>query len=102
MPRRPTGGIVSDEGFTVRGLPLPMDWQKYTDEGHDKAVTVATIDRVEVLGDGTVWATGEWLDAATIPEVSGARSLVDSGVVYPSMQSAGCMIEWRAARRRRG
>lgn len=90
------GRIVSDEGFTVRGLPLPMDWQKYTDEGHDKAVTVATIDRVEVLGDGTVWATGEWLDSGTIPEVSGARSLVDSGVVYPSMQSAGCMIEWRA------
>lgn len=88
------GRIIERAGFYTRSLPLPLDWQEYTDEGHDKAVTVGTIDRCEVLDDGTIWAGGEWLDAGVIPKVEPARALVDAGVVYPSVQAAACQVEW--------
>lgn len=88
------GRIIEQAGFTYRSLPLPMDWQESTDEGHEGAVTVATIDTVEVLPDGTIMAGGEWLDESVIDEVMQARALVDAGVVYPSVEAAGCEAEW--------
>lgn len=94
---RPTsdGRVVERAGFTVRTLPLPVDWQEYTDEGHDQAVTVARIDAVEVMDDGTVWGRGVWLDPAVIPQVDRAKYLADQPVVYPSMEPAGCQMEYR-------
>jgi hypothetical protein len=88
------GRLIERSGFYSRSLPLPIDWQEYTDEGHDKAVTVGTMDHVEILDDGTIWAGGDWLDAAVIPQVGRARALVDAGVVYPSVQAAGCEYEY--------
>lgn len=94
---RPTsdGRVVESAGFTVRTLPLPVDWQEYTDEGHDQAVTVARMDRVEVMDDGTVWGYGVWLDPAVIPQVDRAKYLADQPVTYPSMEPAGCAMEYR-------
>jgi hypothetical protein len=88
------GRLIERSGFYSRSLPLPIDWQEYTDEAHDKAVTVGTMDRVDILDDGTIWAGGEWLDAAVIPQVARARTLVDAGVVYPSVQAAAREVEW--------
>jgi hypothetical protein len=94
---RPTsdGRVVEQAGFTVRTLPLPMDWQELTAEGHDRAVTVGRIDDVQVTADGTVMASGVWLDPAIIPAVDRAKYLADQRVVYPSMEPAGCAMEYR-------
>jgi hypothetical protein len=89
------GRLIESDGFYSRSLPLPLDWQEYTEEAHDKAVTVGTIDTVELRDGGVIWASGEWLDEAVIPKVAPARLLVDQGVVYPSVQAAGCEVEYR-------
>jgi hypothetical protein len=89
------GRLIERAGFYSRSLPLPLDWQEYTDEGHDKAVTVGTIDTVNILDDGTVWAAGEWLDDTVIEKVKPCRLLVDAGVVYPSVEAAGCEVEYK-------
>src|SRR5678816_1253581 len=58
--------------MTMRTLPLPMDWQEYTDEGHDQAVTVGRVDSVTIDPmTGKVMASGVW------------------------MEPAGCSMEWQ-------
>lgn len=90
----PDGRLIERDGFYTRSLPLPLDWQEKTGYGHDDAVTVGTIDTIDVQDDGTIMGGGEWLDEAVIPEVGRARMLVDKGVVYPSVQAAACEIEY--------
>lgn len=95
---RPTsdGRVIESEGMTTRTLPLPMDWQEYTDEGHDQAVTVGSVDSLTIDPvSGQVVASGVWFDPATIPAVERAKYLADRRVVYPSMQPAGCQMEYR-------
>lgn len=89
------GRIVLSEGFTTRTLPLPLDWQERTDEGHENAITVATMDTVTVMPDGTIWGGGEWLDPGMFPDSARARDLANRRIVYPSIEAAGCSIEWR-------
>lgn len=89
------GRIVQNGGFTVRTLPLPLDWQERTDEGHENAITVGTITDVQVMPDGTVWASGEWLDPGMFPDSVRARALANMRVVYPSMEAAGCEMMWQ-------
>jgi len=95
---RPTsdGRVVESAGMTMRTLPLPMDWQEYTDEGHDQAVTVGRVDSVTIDPmTGKVMASGVWLDPAIIPAVERAKYLADQKIVYPSMEPAGCSMEWQ-------
>lgn len=95
---RPTsdGRVIESGGFTVRTLPLPMDWQEYTDEGHENAVTIGRVDTCTVdPATGAIMASGVWLDPAIIPTTERAKYLADQRIVYPSVQPAGCEMEWR-------
>ena len=53
-----------------RDLPLPLTWQKISDDGHKGNVTVATIEQVEMI-DGLMHASGWVLDTAEAAEVVG-------------------------------
>lgn len=95
---RPTsdGRVVESAGYTSRTLPLPMDWQELTDEGHDRAITVGRVDSVSIdPATGKVMASGVWLDPEIIPAAARARYLTEQRVVYPSMQPAACEAEIR-------
>lgn len=89
------GRVIMPAGFTTRPLPLPLSWQKMSDMGHDKSVVVGRIDTITpdpVTGE--VRATGVWFDPDTIPEVSEARTLSANKVIGPSMDAAGCEVEY--------
>lgn len=89
------GRVIMPAGFTTRPLPLPLSWQKMSDMGHDKSVVVGRIDTITPDPmTGEVRATGVWFDPETIPEVSEARTLSANKVIGPSMDAAGCEVEY--------
>lgn len=88
------GRVIASAGFDSRTLPLPMDWQERTAEGHEDAITVGSMDTVTVDQNGYVHAGGEWLDPDMFPEAGRARVLADMKIVYPSMEPAGCAMEY--------
>ena len=60
-------GIASGDGRTFapgalrnRDLPLPLTWQEVSAEGHDQNITVAKIEKVQVI-DGLMEASGHFL-----------------------------------------
>ena len=55
------GRKFSKGALTWRDLPLPMRWQREDQQGHDGAVTVAVINRIERFGDD-LWGEGSFLD----------------------------------------
>lgn len=88
------GRVILAPGYTHRELPLPLSWQRMSDEAHDGSVVVGRILAIEPDMDGLIHATGEWLDESIVPEVAQARELADKGVVGPSMDAGGCSVEW--------
>ena len=93
MPRRftavlarlgtPTGDgrILSPGGITSRDLPLPLSWQRESEEGHGGSVVVARIESLEFHQD-MVTATGSMLDVGGAWE---AEELIEAGVIGPSV-----------------
>lgn len=75
------GRVLSPGGITNRNLPLPLMWQRKTEDGHGGSVTVGAIESIDYSYD-SVTATGYLLD---IPEAAEARVLIESGVVGPSV-----------------
>lgn len=53
-----------------RDLPLPLTWQKATNEGHDTSTTVARIDSIERV-DGMVRGEGVFVDTPETDEIVG-------------------------------
>lgn len=68
--RRFTAGSLRN-----RDLPLPLTWQRATNEGHDGSTVVARIDSIErVEGEGGVnlmQAEGIWIDTPETDEIVG-------------------------------
>jgi hypothetical protein len=68
--RRFTAGSLRN-----RDLPLPLTWQRATNEGHDGSTVVARIDSIErVEGEGGVnlmQAEGVWIDTPETDEIVG-------------------------------
>ncbi|HZX41271.1 MAG TPA: hypothetical protein VFE93_05480, partial [Myxococcaceae bacterium] len=60
------------DSLEFRDLPLPLTWQKESDDGHKKSVTVASIERIERRGN-LMHATGTFMDT---PEADEAIGLV--------------------------
>lgn len=79
--RVPWHGVLAPEGIRSgdgrkfaegslrhRDLPLPLTWQKVSDDGHKGNVTVASIEQVEMV-DGEMRASGWFIDNAEAAEV---------------------------------
>lgn len=89
------GRILAPAGVSHRTLPLPLSWQRMSDEGHKKSVTIGTVETIEFdYTAGLVNATGTFLDPATTPEVTEARTLLDKRVTYPSMDPGEVAAEY--------
>ena len=78
-----------------RILPRPLDWRKFTSQGHDGALTVARILGVSYGPDHRgldyAWGWGDYLDEEIIPEARQARYLADMGVVGTSLDPGGAI-----------
>lgn len=56
-----------ENALTARPLKLPLGWQKYTAAGHDKSVTVGSIDRM-MRKDGMIHWEGSLMDTPEADE----------------------------------
>lgn len=77
----------ADDSLTTQPLPMPGRWVREDVGAHDNAVTVASLDKVEMDG-AEVWVEGEWLDdadPALMPrlaeDVTEAKYLARKGVL---------------------
>ncbi len=75
------GRILAEGGITSRDLPLPLMWQRKTEDGHGGAVVVGRIEEIS-FGNGMVTAHGSFLDVRGAAE---AEALTDAGVTGPSV-----------------
>ena len=75
------GRVLTPGGITNRDLPLPLMWQRRTEDGHGGAVIVGRIEEMSYTDDRVI-ATGTLLD---VPEAAEARTLIESGVIGPSV-----------------
>lgn len=64
------GRMFAEESLTYRDLPMPLTWQKVTDNGHDGSVTVAKIEQITRV-DGEMRGAGTFLMSAEADEVVG-------------------------------
>jgi len=81
----PTGDrrIIAPGALTNRDLPLPLMWQRVSDQGHSGAVTVGAIETLTIDNEsGMVTATGRFLDVRGSAE---AMAQTDAGVTGPSV-----------------
>jgi hypothetical protein len=80
------GRIIAPSGVSHRALPLPLSWQRMSNDGHLSSVVVGRIDSIDFdYMAGEVRATGVLLDEATTPEVAEVRAMLANGVVGPSV-----------------
>ena len=64
------GRQFAPDALRFRDLPLPLTWQKSTDQGHDGSVVVGKIEAIERV-DGMMNATGTFLATPEADEVIG-------------------------------
>jgi hypothetical protein len=97
------GRVIAQSGGSSRDLPLPLLYQRVTDDGHDGSIVVGRIETLRIA-DGMVTATGSMLDEAGYS----AMESIDAGVIGPSvdlddieyvMDDAGRMVitRWRVS-----
>lgn len=97
------GRILVPGGGSSRGLPLPLAYQKKSDEGHSGSEVVARIETLTIQ-DGMVTATGSMLESAPWEVIE----QLEAGVIGPSVDlddieytvdEAGNLIvtKWRVA-----
>lgn len=99
------GRILDPAGGASRSLPLPLSWQRESDDGHGGSVVVGRIETMR-FENGMVSATGTMLDSA---EWSGeVMELLEAGVIGPSVdlddveyvmddQERIVLMKWRVA-----
>jgi hypothetical protein len=75
------GRIIDPAGGSSRDLPLPLMFQRMSDDGHGGAQVVGRIETLRIA-DGMVTATGSMLDAAYGTDV---MELLEAGVIGPSV-----------------
>jgi hypothetical protein len=64
------GRMFAEGALRNRDLPLPLTWQKVSADGHNQNVTVAKIEKLEVI-DGLAHASGHFLMIPEADEVAG-------------------------------
>lgn len=75
------GRILTPGGITNRDLPLPLMWQRRTEDGHGGSVIIGRIEEMSFTDDRVI-ASGTLLD---VPEAAEAKTLIESGVIGPSV-----------------
>lgn len=81
----PTGDkrLIAPGALTSRDLPLPLMWQRVSDNGHSGAVTVGAIETLTIDNEsGMVTATGTFLPVRGAAE---AQRQTEAGVTGPSV-----------------
>lgn len=81
----PTGDkrLIAPGALTSRDLPLPLMWQRVSDNGHSGAVTVGAIETLTIDNEsGMVTATGRFLPVRGAAE---AQRQTEAGVTGPSV-----------------
>ncbi|MFG2873298.1 hypothetical protein [Streptomyces sp. NPDC048338] len=78
----PTGDrrILDPAGGSSRDLPLPLSWQRESDDGHGGSVIVGRIETLR-MADGMVVATGSMIDSAPWE----VYDQLEAGVIGPSV-----------------
>lgn len=76
--------MLARDMLTYRQFPLYAAWQRVSGQGHAGSVVVGAWDH-QFQGIGGVWATGEFLDPAIIPEVTQAVYLLEKKLIGPSI-----------------
>lgn len=71
--------MIKTGGGTIRPLPLPLSWQKESDDEHDGSVIVGRILAVEDRGD-VLWGTGDYMDPMLNFDAEQAMAQVDAGM----------------------
>lgn len=74
------GRIIAPGGGSSRDLPLPLQWQELSDDGHGGSRVVARIESLSI-GDGMVTATGTMLDSAPHAVIE----QLEAGLLGPSV-----------------
>lgn len=74
------GRIIAPTGGSSRDLPLPVLWQRVTDDGHSGSVVVMRMESLSI-GDGMVTARGSVLDSAPAEMIE----QLEAGVIGPSV-----------------
>lgn len=74
------GRIIDPAGGSSRDLPLPLSWQKLSDDGHGGSQVVARLETLRIA-DGMVTATGTMLDSAPWEVIE----QLEAGVIGPSV-----------------
>lgn len=88
------GRIISPAGVSNRALPLPLMWQRLSNDGHMQSVTVGMINEITYdYQAGEVLARGELLDPEKTPEVTEVMQLLEKGVVGPSVDPGAVEYE---------
>ena len=64
------GRMFAPESLRFRDLPLPLTWQKATNDGHDGSIVVGKIEAIE-RKDSMMYATGHFLQTPEADEVVG-------------------------------
>jgi hypothetical protein len=79
--------VIKSGGGTIRPLPLPLSWQKNSDDEHDGSVIVGRILSVEDRGD-VLWGTGDYMDPMLNFDAEQAMAQVDAGLGMISVDLA--------------
>jgi len=74
------GRIIAPGGGSSRDLPLPLQWQELSDDGHGGSRVVARMESLSI-GDGMVTATGTMLDSAPYAVIE----QLEAGLLGPSV-----------------
>lgn len=74
------GRIIDPAGGSSRDLPLPLSWQKLSDDGHGGSQVVARMETLRIA-DGMVTATGTMLESAPWEVIE----QLEAGVIGPSV-----------------
>lgn len=89
---KPTGDgrvIHAEAAVAFREFPLPLMFQKQTNEGHDKSVIVGRIDEAAAV-DGEITCSGVLFESAEAEE---AATLLDEKVIRPSVDLCDMVAE---------
>lgn len=74
------GRIIDPAGGSSRDLPLPLAWQKLSDDGHGGSQVVARLETIRIA-NGMVTGTGSMLESAPCEVIE----QLEAGVIGPSV-----------------